>query len=232
MARESGVRRAVDASPRSGRSRRPKPFRRARTTHRSPARRRPERGQGVALVSQTRIVSTGRPVAGRISTSVRPRCIVVFWTPPTLARSALEGEDPWDRAFVSSTVLDGEPAALAARDLPRSDLVHPFTRPDDLSRRLANFEIWLRSRRVPEGVRRVQDQTLLACTLAGEALMHELRDFDREYFLELGDHGGTSQTVSAFHSRLSFGPGQRLLERGCWLVPIAGDAKDARWVTP
>ena len=187
------------------------------------------------MVSQTRSDSQRRPVAGRVSASVRPRQIVVFWVPPELARSALEGEegeDPWDRVFISSTALDGEPAAMAAHVLPRSELVHPFTRPDELGRRLANLEIWLRTRRVPDGVRRIQDQTLLACSLAGDALMHEFRDFNRDYFLELVDHAGSNQTVSAFHSRLSFGPGQRLLEKGCWIVPLGGEAGAARWVTP
>jgi hypothetical protein len=235
-AHKDGLRRAMNARPGSGRSRKPMPTRRARKHHRFPAGRRPDRRQGVALVPLTKNDSLcRRPAAAGASVSVRPRRIVVFWTPPTLARSALEGEegeDPWDRAFVSSTVLDGEPAAIAASALPRSELVHPFTRPDELGRRLANLEIWLHARGVPAGLRRIQDQTLLACTLTGDALMHEFRDFDRDYFLELVDHVGSNQTVSAFHSRLSFGPGQRLLEKGCWLVPAEGDARAARWVTP
>ena len=234
-ARNVGSSRAIHARTRPGRSRKPMPARRART-HRSKPRRRPDGRRGVALVTQTSNDGRSRSLAAAGTPVARSRRIVVFWIPPAgLARSALEGEeseDPWDRAFVSSTVLDGEPAALTARALPRSEIVHPFTRPDELGRRLANLEIWLRTRGVPKGVRRVQDQALLACTLAGDALMHEFRDFDREYFLELVDHAGSNQTVSAFHARLSFGPGQRLLEKGCWLVPGSGDAKAARWVTP
>ena len=71
--------------------------------------------------------------------------------------------------------------------------------------------------------------------MAGEGLMHVKRYLYRDYFLELIDHTAGAAAYSSTFPRLSFGPGQRYLEKGCYLVPLGPNlsaaAKNA-WVVP
>jgi len=162
------------------------------------------------------------------------RLIAVLWLPAESLPSAFSGRptgEKWSHAYVSSTLLRGEPpAGLPLPGVP-TDLVHPFSPPSDLAARWPRVSTWLKTRGVPPGDRRTQDQTLAACQVAGDALMHMNDEFNRDYFLELVDHVGSNATVSAFHSRLSSGPGQRVLSRGCYLVRL-DEQVPARWVIP
>ncbi len=165
----------------------------------------------------------------------RPAQIAVLWLPPESLKSAFSGrprEEKWSHVFISSTLLHGErPASPPLPDVA-TDLVNPFSPPADLAARWPRVATWLKIRAVPPGERRIQDQTLVACVVTGEALMHLNDEFHRDYFLELVDHVGTNPTVSAFHSRLSFGPGQRVLSRGCYLVSLGSEKSPPRWVIP
>jgi hypothetical protein len=180
-------------------------------------------------------VVVGSPESAVPATRTPPKQIAVLWLPAGSIGSAFsrrpQGET-WTRVFVSSTMLHGEP--LATRPLPgvRTDVVDPFSPPSDLAARWPRVATWLRVRGVAPGERLIQDQTLMACVVAGEALMHLNDEFHRDYFLELVDHVGSNPTVSAFHSRLAFGPGQRLLSRGCYVVPVGDGAGPPRWVIP
>ena len=162
------------------------------------------------------------------------RQIAVLWLPAESLASAFSGRpqgEKWNRVFVSSTLLRGEPpTAHLLPDVP-TDLVHPFSPPSEVTSRWPRVATWLKVRGVPPGDRLTQDQTLAACQVAGDALMHLNDEFNRDYFLELVDHVAGTAAVSAFHSRLSSGPGQRVLSRGCYLVRL-GEPGSARWVIP
>ena len=177
----------------------------------------------------------GAPDRPDSRTVTPPRQIAVLWLPPESLTSAFSGrprEEKWSHVFVSSTLLRGEPPVSPPLPGVATDLVNPFAPPSELAARWPRVETWLKVRGVPAGERRIQDQTLMACLVAGEALMHVNDEFHRDYFLELVDHVGSNYLISAFHSRLSFGPGQRVLSRGCYLVPLGRDAGPPRWVLP
>jgi hypothetical protein len=185
------------------------------------------------------VVVGAEPSQASIASS-RARQIAVLWLPAEAATPALAARPPgekWNRVFVSSTLLGGEPppATFSLRPGVSTDLVHPFSPPSEIARRWPRVSTWLKTRGVPPGDRRTQDLTLAACQVTGDALMHVNDEFKRDYFLELVDHVGGIAAVSAFQSRLSSGPGQRVLSRGAYIVPI--DKKDkkedaARWVVP
>ena len=164
-----------------------------------------------------------------------PLQVAVLWLPAESLNSAFSGrprDEKWSHVFVSATLLHGERPATPPLPDVATDLVSPFSPPADLAARWPRVAAWLKIRGVPPGERRIQDQTLVACVVTGEALMHLNDEFHRDYFLELVDHVGTNPIVSAFHSRLSFGPGQRVVSRGCYLVPLGGEAGSPRWVIP
>jgi mono/diheme cytochrome c family protein len=161
--------------------------------------------------------------------------VAVLWLPSGSLPSAFSGRPEggkWSRVFVSSTLLRGEPPAVSPlRGVP-AELVHPFSLPSEVASRWARVGMWLRMRGVPPGDRLTQDRTFAVCQIAGDALMHMNDEFNRDYFLELIDHVGTTAPISAFHSRISSGPGQRVLSRGCYLVPLGEPGGPARWVNP
>jgi hypothetical protein len=162
------------------------------------------------------------------------RQTAVLWLPAESLALAFSGRrrgESWSRAFVSSTLLRGEPPTALPRPGVPTVLVHPFSLPTEVASRWPRVSTWLKTRGVSPGDRRTQDQTLAACQVAGDALMHMNDEFNRDYFLELVDHVGSSATLSAFHARLSSGPGQRVLSRGCYLVRL-GEEAPARWVIP
>jgi hypothetical protein len=165
------------------------------------------------------------------ATAARDRQFAVFWLPADSIPAVIgrKKEERWSRVFVSSTLLRAEPDARPHLDGIPVDLVHPFTPPAELDKRFVKDLAWLGARGVPPGERRIQDQTLAACMVTGDALAHVVKKYDRDFFLEFVDHN-RDQALSAFHSRLSFGPGQRILQRGCYLVRDGGSPP--RWVIP
>lgn len=77
-------------------------------------------------------------------------------------------------------------------------------------------------------------QTYYACLVAGEGLMHIRWFFYRDYFLDAIDHLSGAEAFSSFYPRLSFGPGQRYLSKGCYILKLgAGDqlVQDSSWIS-
>ena len=173
-----------------------------------------------------------------LSKAKRERRAAVLWLGADemgKALAAVAGEGEWERVFISSTLSQGDargPPLPEGLDPAVVQVVHPYSEPSEIARRLPRILAWLRSRGLPEDELRVRDQTLTACMVVGDALMHALTQIDREYVLELLDHGGNSPSLSAFHSRLAFGPGQRLLERSVFLVALGAGAAPPRRIVP
>jgi hypothetical protein len=156
---------------------------------------------------------------------------VVLWLAPAeLAR--LGAIDSPASIFVSSTLHGGivpEQSPVASRG--PVTLVHPYALEPVRTARLRRFSAWAERRGVAVTDARLQEQTLFACMLFGEAMSHIKDNFDREYLLERIDHGGNMAALSAHYPRLSFGPGQRYLSKGAYLVPLA-PAGHPEWIVP
>jgi hypothetical protein len=111
-------------------------------------------------------------------------------------------------------------------------------RPDNFARRFDRIEGWLKHRGVAIEDERMLAQTYFACMVVGEALMHVRYDyFYRDYFLELIDHFYAIMQLSSAHSTPSFGPGQRYISKGCYVVDLARATEEApfaraEWIVP
>lgn len=180
------------------------------------------------------VVDAGAEVNAAPQAAAPASTIAVLWLPAGSLRSAFSGRPPgekWSHVFVSSTLLHGETPAVPPLPGVATDLVHPFSLPAEVGTRWPRVGMWMRMRGVPPGDRLTQDRTFAVCQMAGDALMHMNDEFNRDYFLELIDHVGTTAPIPAFYSRLSSGPGQRILVRGCYLVRLGGTTPP-RWVIP
>ena len=71
--------------------------------------------------------------------------------------------------------------------------------------------------------------------LAGKGLKHIKRYFYRDYFMDSIDHAQTMAIFDVLYPRLSFGPGQRYLAKGCYMIELGGDeplVQRASWIVP
>jgi hypothetical protein len=80
--------------------------------------------------------------------------------------------------------------------------------------------------------RHVADQTFFALTVLSEGIMHVRKNFYRDYLLEVMDHLSGFENFSVFYPKLSFGPGQRFLSKGCYLLPLAASDARPEWLVP
>lgn len=134
------------------------------------------------------------------------------------------------RLYLSSSLA----AALLSKLPPAFDdnirFLHAFELPDQLDRRLLRTDAWLKARKINIIDQRIQANTLFALTQTGNALMHLLDNFSREYFIELLEHGVENSVITSVYPRLSIGPGQRFAAKVCAIIqPIPGEA--GKWAT-
>ncbi len=159
---------------------------------------------------------------------------VVFWATP----ADLAGVSAWpkrSRVYVSSTLADGDLAGFAALSGDTVRAVHPFVLPGEPDPGRRRFQAWLRSRRVALVDERRQAQAYFACLAANDAVQHAGRFFNRDYVLDILDHAQGLGAYLPFHPRPGFGPGQRHLSKGGFLVPLHDgrpDLSQASWIVP
>lgn len=165
--------------------------------------------------------------------------VLALWLP----RSDLVGlgELSWKskppRIYLSSTLLGGELALVPEGLRAASHVAHPFNLDQDMRANLPREEAWLKARNIPTTHRRVVAQTFFACTLTSEAFMEMRGDCHRDYLLEMIDHHTDFVPRSSVYPRLTFGPGQRFLAKGCYVVEPddgqgLGPASRSQWLLP
>ncbi len=119
--------------------------------------------------------------------------------------------------FLSSGLL-GEGTALPEGLRASTYLTYPWALPQEAQKKRAIVEGWLRIKRVPLTRPRVQAQMYLLGTLLFDALGHMRSNFYRDALLDAVDTASDQTYPVAFYPRLSFGPGQRYLSKGCYVV--------------
>jgi ABC-type branched-subunit amino acid transport system substrate-binding protein/mono/diheme cytochrome c family protein len=172
--------------------------------------------------------------------SVEPSVVVLWLGADDLeaVSGMLDQTELAARIYLSSTLLDADTAAIPDRLKRVGYLAHPFSLPDDFERRFDRIQGWLEHRGVAIEGERTLAQTYFACMVVGEALMHVRYDyFYRDYFLELIDHFYSIMQLSSAHSTPSFGPGQRYISKGCYVVDLARATDQApfaraEWIVP
>lgn len=184
-------------------------------------------GPAVLDVSASSMREPARALAGATD--------VILWLGEAELAGALEAlgrSGSSARLYLSSTLLGEKVPDLPDGWAERTTFARPYALPAESALRFRRTSAWLRSQGIEEDRTRIQDQTLAACGVLGEALMHVGSELVRDYVVERIDHGGGMQLASAFYRNLAFGPSQRILSRGCYLVPGGGEASAPAWVTP
>lgn len=158
---------------------------------------------------------------------------VIFWlTADDIIEIVADNKE--NQFMFSSTLLNGNFAAIPVSLRQRSRVAHLYTLPKVLTRRQRRLELWLNSRGMKWLDKRIQAQTYFACLVMSEGLMHIQRYFYRDYLLDALDHAENMGIYSIFYPRLSFGPGQRYLAKGSYIVALAQDGSVIQhtWIVP
>jgi len=189
------------------------------------------------LVVVERPLDSEQGAAPVVKTAIRDPAtkVLLLWLDgPDLQalRSVVETSTPETdspRIYLSSTLSNGDLEAIPV-ELGRVGFVlHPFALQDRFDSRFRRVESWLRSRGLEVRDRRLQAQTFYACMLTNEALMHVRFDmYYRDFFVEAVDHMTGIADFSVAYPFPSFGPGQRFLSKGCYVL----HADSADWIVP
>ena len=142
----------------------------------------------------------------------------------------------FERLYLSATSTGMRAVDLPAGLQDRVWTAWPAGLPGEIAARSRRLDPWLRRKGLdPAADRRIVDQSYFACMLTGEALMHVTFDhYFRDYFLESIDHMNNISRYAIRHPAVSFGPGQRYLSKGCYLIRSADPASRAasEWIVP
>jgi hypothetical protein len=136
--------------------------------------------------------------------------------------------------LLSGSFLGGE--LDAARALGGEGwAIQPWAPEAEAAQRFRTVSPWLASKGLEpadaEG-RRWHDQALFATRAFGGAFAHQGTTFSREFLLETLDHTPGIAVLSSYYPRLDFGPGQRTVSKGAWVIPLGGPESKAEWVVP
>jgi hypothetical protein len=137
------------------------------------------------------------------------------------ALSALkEAGDANPSAFVSSTLLDKDPASLPETLRARVYLTYPYSLPSDNPRRRHIVERWMKGRGIPLTNPEIQSKMYFLGWMLPGVLSYMRSEFYRDYFLEGFDMMTDQDYAIPIYPRLTFGPGQRYAAKGCYIVQV------------
>jgi hypothetical protein len=161
-----------------------------------------------------------------------PSVLVLWLNMPDLnALNAISGAGyPTPRLYLSSTLATGFLSSVPQGLEEKIRFLHSFELPGQMDQRLLRINAWLKARKINLSDQRIQANTYFALTQAGNALMHLVDNFSRDYFVERIEHGVDNSVATSVYSRLSLGPGQRFAAKACAIVePVAG--QQGQWMT-
>ena len=136
--------------------------------------------------------------------------------------------------YVSSTLTDAKPPA-ALEGIRETFLAHPYWLPGKVDPAMRRFEAWARIRNVEVTEPRLQAEAYFACIVTKDAVKHMRRYFIREFALDMLDHAESLGAYLPYYERPSFGPGQRFISKGGYVLPVVNgeiDTQGAEWILP
>jgi hypothetical protein len=158
---------------------------------------------------------------------------MIFWLgPEDLASLAVGGVRLPEnfRIYFTSSLLDGELNRIPALFKANGRALHQYNLPRNQASRFNRTAIWLKSRQIPLTRPVLQGQTFYACLVMKEGLMHVRRNFYPDYLLDGLDHVQRMARFVANYPRVSFGPEQRYLAKGSYVIDLKTGT--SHWIVP
>lgn len=142
---------------------------------------------------------------------------------------------PEGRIYASSALLDAAPETGLATTTGSLLVAHPFRLPNSVDPAMRRFQAWAKSRQVDVSYRRAQAEAFYASLVFKNVVKRMRRYYVREYALDVVDHAEGMAAYLPLYPRPSFGPGQRYINKGGYVLPIVdgkADTTDAAWILP
>jgi hypothetical protein len=167
-----------------------------------------------------------------------PGAVFALW----LEGEDLEGLEALDAARPAAVVLS---STLAGERLPvpsdalreRMHLTWPRALPADHDRRMAFVRRWYEAKGLAFTHPDVQSRLYVLAALLSRALKHVRADLSRDWLLDVIDMMNDETFALSPFPRLTFGPGQRVAAKGCYVVglgpgPAPAIVPRSEWIVP
>lgn len=192
--------------------------------------------QDWSLTAATKLTVTS--LSNQLQTT--PANIVIFWLNGDDLIELTDWSTPLENSlqfYFSATLLNSQFTLIPKPMRDKSFVAHLYSLPTDLKPRSQRIQAWLQNRNIPSINLKIQDQTYFASLILGEGVMHIKRYFYRDYLLDSIDHAEGMAIFSAYYPRLSFGPGQRYLAKGCYILELKNKnneiiVNNSAWIVP
>jgi len=125
--------------------------------------------------------------------------------------------------FMSSSLLGEGIYSLSEKVRNFVYITYPYRLPRDYDRQKAGVADWLKNNKISATNFNMQSNMYFLQSMLPRVLMMLKSNFYRDRFLELVDMM-SDETTAAAYPRLSFGPGQRYVSKGCYIVQLTDGA--------
>lgn len=181
----------------------------------------------------------------------RPPVILLWAASGTLPvlESLAAGKDSVKAVYVSSTLLKQDLWKIPENAREVTYISYPYRVDNESDFFTYNARSWMKKRHIPAGEKRISSQLYALMNVlldpfrivkqdfnrAGlgsgdvimeyqfEMMMHVRRNYYRDYLFDVIGMSGDLPSID--FERLSFGPGQRYLSKGCFIVQLSAGAK-------
>jgi cytochrome c553 len=166
--------------------------------------------------------------------AANPDSAAVLWLRPSQL-TGLEIPLPASRIYVSSILLGNQaPDSLRAAPGPVFE-AYAFKLPGETDPAFRRFAVWAKTRKIELTAPRRQAEAYFACMALGYTVKHMRRFFVRDYALDMLEHSQGLAIYLPYHPRPTFGPDQRFLNKGGYVLPVVNGkpkATNAEWLLP
>jgi hypothetical protein len=153
----------------------------------------------------------------------RKQAIILIWLDPKDISSIAVLSQAQNRprmVFMSSSLLGEGMYSLSEKVRNFVYITYPYRLPRDYDRQKAGVADWLKNNKIPATNLNIQSNMYFLQSILSRVLMMLKSNFYGDRFLELVDMM-MDETKAAAYPRLSFGPGQRYVSKGCYIVQLA-----------
>lgn len=138
-------------------------------------------------------------------------------------RHALAPTDGIEAVFASWRLATSDLGGLPEAARKRLYLTYPYTLPEERERRQRIVDRWLKARGISGVSPAVEAQMYFLGWMLPGAIGALRNEFYRDYFLEAFEMMQDQDYAIPLYHRLSFGPDQRYLAKGCYIVQLSAD---------
>jgi hypothetical protein len=191
---------------------------------------------------ETMVLTSEEPITAEFwkqLVAMHKQAVILLWLSPKdlLSIAAIaEIPDKPKMVFLSSSLLGKEMYDLPEKVRKFVYITYPYRLPEDFDKYQPSLPGLQKSTQFPAGYSIIQAKTSFDVMIVTKSIFMLKGYFSRDRFLEVIDMM-RDEVMVPLYTRLSFGPGQRYISKGCYIVqltdgPTPKMLKVSEWVIP